>query len=462
MKLENFFTTTSIEGCVSSSAIKRILSSALEAANPADAVQRQLARAGDLLQFNGQEYPLRNFSAIYLISVGKAAISMADATSAVLGHYLSAGIVVLKKTGKQHLGDAQLGRGTAYLEKLIFLESSHPLPDKRSLEAGEKILDLLSKTTSDDLVIFLISGGGSALMTAPVDGVSLRDMEKLTSLLLGCGARIDEINTLRRSLDRVKGGGLARVAFPAQTISLLLSDVVDSPLEAIASGPTVPNPTTCADALAVLKKYDLLAQTPSAILEALQKKNDLESNEPFSEGNISVIGSNLISARAAQAQATSEGFDAHILTTSLQGEAAQVGRELGMMLSQNNFTKYGIRNISRPFCYILGGETTVTLGTATGYGGRNQELAIAAVNDLADLRDVMLITLATDGEDGPTDAAGVVLTGESFVRAQELGLDVEAYLCEHNAYHFFDALDDLLKPGSTGTNVNDLTFFFGF
>jgi len=476
---ENVFDATSFGGCASADAIRRILSAALEAANPANAVQQRLIRAGDLLQFNGQEYPLKDFSAVYLVSVGKAAISMADAASTVLGNHLTAGIVVSKHfSGNMPLRGASF-RGEAvsaltnnksarHFSKLTFLESSHPLPDARSLGAGEKILNLLSKTTSDDLVIFLISGGGSALMTAPVNGVSLADMEQLTSLLLGCGARIDEINTLRRSLDRVKGGGLAREAFPARIISLLLSDVVDSHLEAIASGPTVPNPTTCADARALLEKSDLLAQTPDAIVDFLKKSTSLAPSKfvefgetQGGEGNILVIGSNVISAEAAQTQATCEGFDAQILTTSLQGEAVQVGCELGAMLRQENFSQYAVRNMNRPFCLIFGGETTVTLSNATGRGGRNQELALAAVKDLAGLRKVMLITLATDGEDGPTDAAGAVVTGKTLARAQELGLDVESHLYNHDAYPFFDTLDDLLKPGVTGTNVNDLTFLFG-
>ena len=305
-------------------------------------------------------------------------------------------------------------------------------------------------------------------MTSPVEGVSLEDMGKLTSLLLSCGARIDEINTLRRVLDRVKGGGLAKAAFPAQTISLLLSDVVNSPLEAIASGPTVPNPTTKADALAVLEKYDLLAKVPAAILDALQKESILEESKFLSIGNVEVIGSNLISANAAKSQAISEGFDAQILTTALEGEASQVGRELAMVLRgvfsdvSISFPENYRRPSETPFCLILGGETTVTLVNATGHGGRNQELALAAVQDLAGEEKLILITLATDGEDGPTDAAGAVVTGASLARAQKLGLDVNSYLINHDAYPFFDALGDLLRIGSTGTNVNDLTFLFGF
>lgn len=442
MSWKNFYKMTSFQREPKAKAVKRILEAAVNAANPAEAVQRCLTRDGNLLRVNQREFPLNEFSSVYLISVGKAAISMAIAASALLGENLHEGLIVAKYKPTSSLP-----------ENLTFLESSHPLPDQRSLTAGENILAFLKKTTARDLVIFMISGGGSALMTSPVAGVSLKDMEKLTSLLLGCGARIDEINTLRRALDRVKGGGLARAAFPAQMISLLLSDVINSPLEAIASGPTVSNPTTRSDALTVLKKYDLLSQTPSTIIEVLQKEEEAIHGDFFSKGRVHIIGSNLISAQAAQIQAIQEGFEAHILSTSLQGEAALVGHQLATQLANNKI---------RPSCLILGGETTVSLGNTTGLGGRNQEVALAAAVELAGIHDVMLVTLATDGEDGPTDAAGAVVTGETLARAKLLGLDVDAHLQNHNAYPFFDALGDLLKIGPTGTNVNDLTFLFAF
>jgi len=442
MSWKESFNMTSFQRERNANAVMRILDAAVSAANPAEAIRRSLSRDGNLLRVNERAYPLKEFSAIYTISLGKAAISMAIATSALLGENLHEGLIVAKY------------KPTASLPKnLTFLESSHPLPDERSLTAGEYILAFLKKTKARDLVIFLISGGGSALITSPETGVSLKDMEKLTSLLLGCGARIDEINTLRRALDRVKGGGLARAAFPAKTISLLLSDVIDSPLEAIASGPTVPNPTTRSDALSVLKKYDLLSQSPSTIIEVLQKEEEPLYGDFFSRGMVHIAGSNLMSAQAAKAQAMQEGFDAKILTTSLQGEAAQVGHELATQL---------VNNKKRPICFILGGETTVSLGDTTGRGGRNQEVALAAVADLAGIPNVMLVTLATDGEDGPTDAAGAVVTGETLERAQLLGMDVDIHLQNHNAYPFFDALGDLLKIGPTGTNVNDLTFLFAF
>jgi len=420
-------------------AIKRILSAALEAADPARAVQKILRKKSGLLQINGQSFHLEKIDNIYLVAFGKAAPAMASAARKILGNALSGGIVVSK-----YVTDHDLGNLSLHI-------AGHPVPDEKSVAAGKAILELLSHTGKNDLVLFLISGGGSALITAPANGVSLSDLQNFTSLFLESGARIDEINTLRRALDRVKGGGLANAAYPAQIASLILSDVVDSPLEAIASGPTVPNPTTNADALAILKKYNLLDKAPASITSALQKAQ--EDKRKIPKGNAHIIGSNRISAEAAMDRAIQEGFKTQILTTSLQGEAAKKGNELALHLLAAN---------ERPLCVIVGGETTVSLGNSTGHGGRNQEVALATVEVLAEKEDIMFITLATDGDDGPTDAAGAVVTGKTQERAKALGFDLDAHLREHNAYPFFDALDDLLKPGPTGTNVNDLVCLFAF
>ena len=423
-------------------AIKGILSSALEAAEPEKAVHIYLKKEKGSLRIEEERYALKDIQNIYLIAFGKAAPAMASATCKILGKLISGGIISSKYPSTHNLNN---------LNNLEIHLAGHPVPDKRSLTAGEKILKLLSKTTKKDLVLFMISGGGSALITAPVRGLSLSDLQNLTSLLLESGARIDEINTLRRALDRIKGGGLAQAAFPAQIASLILSDVVDSPLEAIASGPTVPNPTTNADALKILKKYNLLKKIPGSIIDILNKKQDDLSK--ISTGKTLIIGSNRISAEAARDKAVQVGFKAQILTTSLQGEAAEKGKELARHL---------LALKEHPLCIIVGGETTVTLGNASGLGGRNQEMALSVVEEMSGSQDKILITLATDGDDGPTDAAGAVVNGETLKRAKLLGFNARAHLYEHNAYPFFDALDDLLKPGPTGTNVNDLTFLFSF
>jgi hydroxypyruvate reductase len=284
-------------------------------------------------------------------------------------------------------------------------------------------------------------------------------MQKLTEVLLACGASINEINTLRRHLDTLKGGGLARLAAPATVITLVLSDVVGDPLDVIASGPTVADPTTFADALDVLERYNVLNQTPVAILRRLESGVRGEIAETPKPGDPAlarvctlIIGSNRLAAEAALAAAQREGFNALILTTFLQGEARIVGRVLAAIareIADNN------RPISRPACIIAGGETTVTL-RGDGRGGRNQELALAAVADLAAAPGALLVALATDGGDGPTDAAGAVVSTTTYQRAGDLGLDVAAALARNDSYPFFDALGDLLRPGSTHTNVNDL------
>ena len=404
--------------------IQRILSAALKAVDPAEAVRRHL------LSVSGN---------VYGLGIGKASIPMLTALAEAIP--LSGALAISKHASEPSRSLFPL------------LLGGHPVPDLNSVRAGERALDFVSGLNEDDTLVCLISGGGSALMTAPHEGISLGDMQALTSLLLACGARIDEINTLRRRLDRVKGGGLAR-ATRARVISLILSDVIGNPLEAIASGPTYPDPTTSEDAFAILGKYGLEEQVPESIRNYL-----LGTPSPalaaFSDGSMRVkniiIGDNRLAAQVALERAEREGLEAEILTNDLQGEARQVGKMLA------NRLKDELSRRNRPFCLIAGGETTVTL-QGDGRGGRNQELALGAVDVLRGLENVMLISLATDGEDGPTDAAGTVATGESAGRAESLGLDAAAYLSRNDAYHFFEKLGDLIRTGPSGTNVNDLVF----
>jgi glycerate 2-kinase len=408
--------------------ILRVLSAALEAVDPFKAVQ------GYLPDIEGR---------VFGLGIGKAAIPMMDALVERIP--LSGGLAVTKFA-------SGLSR-----ELYTVIEGGHPIPDARSLHAGERVLEFVSTLDEDDTLVCLISGGGSALVTAPY--VPLEDLQRLTSLLLSSGARIDEINTLRRHLDRIKGGGLAR-ATKARIVSMILSDVIGSPLEAIASGPTAPDPTTQEDALRIVRKYELERQVPKSIFDILLRapSSALAGDDGGSmNGGVQniIIGDNSLAARAALKQAEQKGFHVEILTNELQGEAREVGRELAHRL------RVSISRNTRPFCLIAGGETTVTI-KSDGKGGRNQELALAAVDELAGLENVMLIALATDGDDGPTDAAGAVVTGESSQRAESLGLDAADYLSRNDAYPLFDALGDLIKTGPTGTNVNDLIFLFAF
>lgn len=412
------------------SRVLRILSAGLRAVDPAEAVRRNLP------DVSGK---------VYGLGIGKASLPMLTALAEAIP--LSGALAISKHASSP--------------DRSLFpvILGGHPLPNLESLRAGEAALDFVSALGEDDTLVCLISGGGSALMTAPY--VPLEDMQTLTSLLLSCGARIDEINTLRRQLDRVKGGGLAR-ATKAKVVSLILSDVIGNPLEAIASGPTCPNPTTSEDALGILDKYfsGFATETQrdrevlNSVTQWLRGSEGQPSAgfEPSRVKNI-IVGDNRVAAVAAMEQARREGFEAEVLTNELQGEA----REAGKMLTKRLKDELLKRN--RPFCLIAGGETTVTL-RGNGKGGRNQELALAAAEELRGLENVMLVSLATDGEDGPTDAAGAVATGETCQRGKRLGLDAAGYLSRNDAYHYFQALGDLIRTGPSGTNVNDLVFLF--
>ena len=406
--------------------ILRIVSAALSAVDPYRAVLNHIP------EIEGNAYAL---------AIGKAAIPMM--TALVESIPLSGALAISKHASSPDF------------DLFPLLLGGHPIPDARSVYAGERAIEFVSSLKEEDTLVCLISGGGSALVTAPL--IPLEELQALTASLLACGANINEINTIRRHLDRVKGGGLAR-ATKARIVSLILSDVIGNPLEAIASGPTARDPTTREDALAILKKYDVEKQVPNSIYNTLLRAPSPalgitkvaagDGGESVKVKN-SIIGDNKLAAQAALEQARKEGFSAEILTNEMQGEASQVGKKLSQQLRDD------IAKRSRPFCLIAGGETTVTIH-GNGKGGRNQELALSAVDELRGLENVMLISLATDGEDGPTDAAGAVATGESARRAESLGLSAADYLSRNDAYTFFESLGDLIKTGPSGTNVNDL------
>lgn len=435
--------------------IALILNAALAEVEPGRAIRRNLRREGDILWVGEKTYDLDDYQRIRVAGAGKASIAMLQALVKILGDYIEDGAVIAK-----HIPD-----GIAKLGNVAILEGSHPVTSMKSVMATELMVAKLKDLREDDLVLCLISGGGSALMTEPCPGVSLEDLQKLNQLLLACGANIEEINIIRKHLDRVKGGGLRRLTAPAQVISLIISDVVGSRLDVIASGPTAPDPSTFADAWHVVEKYALLDKLPRSIRDTLQRGAAGEIEETLKPGHAIfdktfhlIIGDNKLAATAGLEKAQSLGLNTLLLTSSLQGEARQAGRYLANIIKQVRKTNQPVKP---PACIIAGGETTVTL-QGQGLGGRNQELALGAVNDLAGLKGVILATLATDGEDGPTDAAGAVVTGETLGRALSLGIIPEQYLENNEAYHFFDQLGDLLRPGSTGTNVNDLTFCFVF
>jgi hydroxypyruvate reductase len=435
--------------------VTRILAAALDSVEPSAAVRRHMRRDGSWLIVGNPErsYYLPDFRRVLVIGFGKASLPMMHASNNIFGDFITKSIIILKDHAKH----------TASFTSLV---ASHPVPDESNLRAGQRILDLLHATAADDLILFLISGGGSALLSAPSASIQLDDLQMLTRSLLSCGASIQEINTIRKHLSRVKGGQLARLAYPAHVIALIISDVIGDSLDVIASGPTVPDPTTYNDALSVLRTYNLVAQTPSAIIQHLQSgvrgqiaETPIKDDPIFNRVQNFIIGNNLQAAQAAVDKAKSEGFNTLLQTISLDGESQLVGKMLATRLRNTVVTGNPVR---RPGFIIAGGETTVTLSQPCGLGGRNQELALSAVRGLAGLQEVALISLATDGNDGPTDAAGAVVTGETLERAKQSGFSPEDFLARHDAYNFFDPLGDLLKPGLTHTNVNDLTLLFAF
>jgi glycerate 2-kinase len=480
------FQTKSLSEIDAAGRVRRILAAALEAVDPAEAVRRSLHREGEKLAIGTRIYDLARFRRILVVGAGKAGMPMARAVEEILGERLTQGIVIVKeghadegslakvrqpaddhtrisgKLSRTHPATSESSQG---LKRVTILEAGHPVPDERGVAGTRRIMQLLRDTLPDDLVVCLISGGGSALLTSPAEGLTLAELQNLTQALLASGADINAINAVRKHLDQVKGGKLARLASPAQVITLILSDVVGDPLDVIASGPTVPDRSTFDMAYQVLERHDLLEKTPASIIEILKRgrrgqvAENPKPNDALFEGvNNVIVGSNSRAARAAVDQAREDGFHATLLTTYLEGEARQAGRLLAAIARQIAASGEPVK---RPGCVVAGGETTVTI-QGEGYGGRNQEVALGAVRDMAGLKDMVLITLATDGGDGPTDAAGAVVTGETFERANRYGLDPAEFLARNDSYHFFERLGDLIKTGPTQTNVNDLAFIFAF
>jgi glycerate 2-kinase len=440
----------------------QIMHAALNAVEPGAAVRRHLHLANSRLRIGGlhgaeRTYDLNEFDRALVVGGGKAGAPMAAAVNEVLGPRLAGGVVVVKH---EHLLDDPTATGP-----IEIVEAGHPVPDEAGLQGAGHIVDLLRSTTSRDLVLCLISGGGSALMTSPMPGISLADLQSLTQVLLGCGATINEINTIRKHISQLKGGQLAQLASPAPVISLILSDVVGDPLEVVASGPTVPDPTTFGDAWSILERYGVLDGVPASVTNHLDdglkgaiSDTPKPSDPIFDRVQSVIVGSNRLAAQAAAAEAQRLGFDTILLTTFLEGEAREVAKAIAGLakgLVSGETTHPSDRALLQPACLVLGGETTVTL-RGDGKGGRNQEMALAAALSVADWEGILIAFLATDGTDGPTDAAGAFADGSTVARANRLGLDAEVHLAGNDSYHFFQKLEDLIITGPTNTNVNDL------
>jgi glycerate 2-kinase len=450
------FITSSLQRSPSGKKICQVLAAAINNADAGAGIRNKVSLAADKLIVDNLAYDLKTYKRIFVIGAGKAVVPMTATISEILGNRITSGVVIYK--------DGYFDANFYILEKHIkILQAGHPIPDQRNVDGSSRILSLIQNLAADDLVICLLSGGGSSLMMKPASGLSLKDFQDTIALLLTCGATIGEINTLRKHLDDLKGGGLAKSVFPATVISLLLSDVVGDYLDVIASGPTVADPTTFRDAWVVLNKYQLVDQIPHHVLTHLSDglagkiHETIKPGDPILDNVQNVlIGSNSQAALAVFHFANDLGFTTKIMTTGLQGEASQVGQTIAKdaktMLTCPEYAQ-------KSACLIAGGETTVTI-KGPGKGGRNQEIALGAVESLSGPQPFVLVSLATDGGDGPTDAAGAVATNLTYSRGLAIGLNPTEYLERNDSYHYFESLGDLIKTGPTLNNVNDLVFIF--
>jgi glycerate 2-kinase len=437
--------------------LNKIIYSSLESVDPEKCLKRALKRKNNLLAVNGNEINLNNIHKIKIIGVGKAVLPMALGISDILNGDLNAGALITKHFNPEI-------QSKIYKEIKV-LRGSHPVPTTLSVESTGILLDLLKNGSAEDLIIGLISGGGSALMTYPEKEIGLDGIQSITSLLLKCGATIQEINTIRKHLDQVKGGGLLKQIHPAESIHLILSDVLGDPLSMIASGPTSADPTTYRDCIEIIKKYGIGEQVDPKIMKYIKDGVLGLHEETLKDGNPLlkrcknfIIGSLSIAAEEACNQASLLGYDAKILTTSLVGEARMVGKDLAKKLKDYALVR---KNKHKPVCLIAGGETTVTI-LGKGKGGRNQELALSAAQELDTIENCALISFATDGEDGPTDAAGGIVTGSTIAIGNKMNLNAQEYLNINNSYDYLDKVGGLIRTGPTGTNVNDIVLMFAF
>lgn len=429
------------------SAARTILAAAIAAGDARQLTRQALRLEGTRLSVAGRTFDLERVGRIVVVGAGKASGEMAEALESVLRDRISEGLVVVRE------------RRAATPGRVRVVEAGHPLPDERGRAAAEELRGLVTGLGPEDLVFCLGSGGGSALAPLPVQGVSLAEKQAATRLLLEAGAAINELNTVRKHLSGLKGGQLAREAAPASVVGLLLSDVIGDPLDVIASGPTAPDPTTFADALAVLDQFDLRERVPAgarAHLEAGARGQRPDTPKPddplFARVTNLVVGNNGLVAEAAVYASRRLGYAPLLLTRCLQGEAREAARVFGAVLQEAAHTG---QPVGRPGCLIAAGETTVTV-RGPGKGGRCQEFCLALVPILAALPGVVVLAAGTDGADGPTDAAGAFVDETTLARARGAAVDPRAALAANDAYSFFSALGDLVVTGPTGTNLMDL------
>jgi glycerate-2-kinase len=422
----------------------------LDEVDPKKVVKSHVRLANETLIVGEKSFDLSSFNNILVVGGGKASGFMAEALEEILGDRIKRGLIVVPKGTS----------GKYKTKRTAFHEASHPIPDNSSVEGARKIVNLVSHAKENDLVICLISGGGSSLMALPRTGILLEDKQKVTDLLLKCGATINEINTVRKHISAFKGGQLAKTAYPATILGLLLSDVLGDPLDVIASGPTVPDSSTFEEAVKILKRYDMWKKIPGSIKKVLlEGEKGLIDETPkkgdpiFEKVHNVVIGNNRLACQATIKAMKKSGLNTMFLSSFLEGEAREVGTALAALVKE---VLASGNPLPPPVGIVVGGETTVTV-TGRGKGGRNQELALAAALRIEGLDKVVIASISTDGVDGPTDAAGALVDGETMRHSKGLGLEAGMFIKNNDSYDFFSRVGGLIYTGPTGTNVNDIT-----
>ena len=435
-----------------SSDLRTIFDAALSAVDPYAAVLNSIHIEDDVLHVMGKNYPLPSYDRILVIGAGKSAARMSQAIEHLLGSRITQGLVITKYG---HALPTQFVR---------IAEAAHPVPDEAGIAATHKLLQLVQGIDTRTLIICLLSGGASALMVAPAEGITLQDKQQATNLLLRAGASIVELNAVRKHLSDIKGGWLAQHVHPATLLTLILSDVIGDRLDVIASGPTAADASTFADALAVIAGYGLNEQMPAAVMHRLRFGKEGQLSETAKEGDYTlsttqnvIVGNLDLALSAAEAQARALDYETRIVEHALQGEA----REAARMMAHRARSELAAMKEGEKHCLIWGGETTVTVH-GSGKGGRNQELALAFAMEIEGVSGLTLLSAGTDGTDGPTDTAGASVNGNTVPQARRLDIAAEPCLAQNDSYSFFHRLDAVagtdchIITGPTGTNVMDL------
>jgi glycerate-2-kinase len=429
-----------------------LLYDGISAASPNNLFSNNLVLQNNVLTISdiydkSESFELDNYNRLIVIGSGKASTSMAFELEKVLGDKINDGLVITKYNFKSNLNKIQM------------LEAGHPLPDENGIQASRKIIDICNDANEKDLIINLVSGGASALLPCPADNITLEDKVKTTSLLLKSGVSIQEINTVRKHISVIKGGQLARYAYPARVINIIISDVIGDVLDSIGSGIMIPDSTTFEDCWKIIINNSLEDKIPYSVKLYVQNgigEKNRETPKPgdqiFKNVHSFIIGNNKTALSAIKSSAEEKGYNTKIISTSIQGKARVAGKEI-----VHSVMKYILQR-SNPYCFILGGETEVVI-KGKGKGGRNQELCLSVAIEINGVKNAVFLSAGTDGNDGTTEAAGAICDGSTIERAEKIGLDAKSFLENNDSFNFFKKLNDLIITGPTKTNVMDIQLF---